>query len=252
MATNVFGCHLTYMQFSDTSTNQGIIQDISFLLGVDLNNYLISDRTRNINERFRMVWQMIFESYGGWKWQDDNSNSNPYTDVDVDSGVATGALPTGALTIREAQIKDSNGVYHQIQCITEQEYFDMGGDSRWNQATAGQPQYLLPYEDTWRLLPAPNYTLSGALRIYFDADISTFAASDTTKVPGFASPFHRMLSIGASLDYALSRKMQDKVVYLQNLWNDYEKRLRDFYSKRYFTRYPARINPGHDLVNEYT
>lgn len=238
------------MQFSDTTTSQGLIQDISFLLGVDLNNYLIADRTRNINERFRMVWMMIFESYGGWKFQDDNANATPYTDVTVVSGTGTGALPTGALTIREAQLKDSNSVYHRLTPISEQEYFDMGGDSRWNGMT-GQPQYFLPYEDTWKLLPAPNYSLASALRIYFDPDITTFVYTDTTRVPGFASPFHRMLSIGAALDYALSRKLPDKVVYLQNLWNDYEKRLRDFYSKRYLARYPHRIMAGTDLMEEF-
>jgi hypothetical protein len=238
------------MQYSDTTTKQGLVQDISFLLGVDLNNYTIEDRTRNMNERFRMVWQMIFESYGGMKFQDDNANATPYGDVNVSSGVGTGSIPTGALTVREAQLKDSSGVYHPLVCITEQEYFKMGADASWNNQT-GFPSYIMFYEDTWKLLPAPNYTLASALRIYFDADISVFTTADTTKVPGFASPFHRMLSIGAALDYALSRKMQDKVVYLQNLWNDYEKRLRDFYSKRYIARFPGRITPGEDLVDEF-
>lgn len=250
MAANFLVAILIYMQFSDTSNSLGLIQDISFLLGVDLNNYLIADRTRNVNERYRMVWMMIFEAYGGWKWQDDNANATPYTDVNVVSGTAIGSLPTGTLTIREAQLKDANIVYHRLQCITEQEYFDLGGDSVWNGIT-GFPIYLLPYEDTWKLIPAPNYSLSSALRIYFDADISAFVSSDTTKVPGFASPFHRMLSIGAALDYALSRKMQDKVSYLQNLWNDYEKRLRDFYSKRYVARYPGRLGSGEDLVEAF-
>lgn len=238
------------MQFSDNTGGQGIIEDISFLLGADSNNYKIADRTRNVNERFRMVWDMIFESYGGWKWQDDNANANPYGDVNVSSGVGTGGLPTGTLTVREAQLKDSSGVYHPLICITEEEYVAMGGDAVWNNQT-GFPSYILFYEDTWKLLPSPNYTLAGALRIYFDADITTFATTDTTKVPGFASPYHRMLSIGAALDFAMARNLKDKAVFLQNLWNDYEKRLRGFYEKRYLARYPGRFNPGEDLMKTY-
>lgn len=238
------------MQFSDPSLKQGIIEDITFLLGVDTNNYPVADRTRNVNERFRMVWGMIFDSYGGWKFQDDNANANPYTDINVVSGTGTGSLPTGALTIRDAQLLDSGGAYHPLRCITDREYFDMGGDAVWNSQT-GFPSYLLPYEDTWKLLPAPNFTLTAALRVYFDADITTFTASDTTKVPGFASPYHRMLSIGAALDYAMARNLKDKVVYLQNLWNDYEKRLRSFYSKRYVARYPGMLNPGRGLLEIY-
>lgn len=239
------------MVYSDTSGLQGIIQDITFFLGVDLNNYKIEDRTRNVNGRFGMVWEMIFESYGGWRWQDDNANANPYGDQDIVSGTGTGALPSGALTVRGVQLKDSSGVYHPITCITEEEYLERGGDAVWNGVT-GFPSFMLVYEDTWKLLPTPNYTQTQSLRVYFDRDISSFATTDTTKVPGFASPFHRMLSIGAALDYAIARNLTNKQVSLQQLWNDYEQRLRSFYSKRYLARFPARINPGEDLMVDFS
>lgn len=239
------------MVYSDTVTKQGLIQDISFLLGVDLNNYTIEDRTRNINERFRTVWSIIFDGYGGMKFQDDNLNAAPYSDVSIASGTGTGSLPTGALTVREVQLKDANGVYRKIRCITEQEYFEMGADARWNGQT-GQPTFIFFYEDIWKLLPAPNYTLASALRIYFDQEISTFSTSDTTKVPGFASPFHRILSIGGALDYALSHGLADKVAYLQTLWNDYAYRLKGFYAKRYQARYPHALRSGEDIMETYT
>lgn len=243
------------MVFSDTSTSQGIIQDITFLLGVDTTAYSLADRTRNANERFRMVWQMIFEAYGGWKFMDDNvsdvSTGVPYADQTITSGTGLYPLPAAALTINNVEMKSSSGSsFERLIGITHEEFMAMGGDGAFT--ATGVPRYYLLQGDILRLLPVPNFTLAAALRIYFDQGISVFLTTDTTKVPGFATPFHRMLSIGGALDYAMARGIQDKVVYLSNLWNDYERRLKDFYSKRFMERFPHRIRAGPDLVDEFS
>lgn len=242
------------MQYSDTTTKQGIIEDITFLLGVDTTSFPLADRTRSINERYRMIWQMIFESYGGWKFMDDNvsdvSTGVPYADQTVTSGTGLYALPSGSLTIEGVLIKfTSTGGFSRLIPITSEEFLAMGGDGRFT--STGTPTYYLLQGDILRLLPTPNFTLSSALRIFFDQGISAFTASDTTKVPGFSANFHRMLSIGAALDYALARGPEAKAIWLQNLWNDYERRLRDFYSKRFMARFPHQIRPGMDLMDEF-
>jgi hypothetical protein len=238
------------MMFSNNSTKTGLIDDITFLLGIDVNAYPLLDRTRNINERYKMVWQMIFEAYGGWKFQDDNLNTVPYADQTLTSGTATYTLPTGALTINMAEIMDSNSIWSRLIPITEEEYNKMGADA--SNTTSSIPVYYMPYEDTIKLIPTPNYTVASGLRVYFDQGVSEFVYTDTTKTPGFASPFHRMLSIGAALDYALANDIGNKVIYLQNLWNDYERRLKEFYSKRYHDRYPHKIRRGIDLMEEFS
>mgnify|MGYP006408286223 FL=1 len=56
------------MQFSDTSNLDGIVQDITFLLGnIGTTEYVLNDRARNVNERYRQVWEVIFNAYGGWE-----------------------------------------------------------------------------------------------------------------------------------------------------------------------------------------
>jgi hypothetical protein len=244
------------MQISGHATSQDIISDISFLLGggIDLNNFKIADRTRCVNERNRMVWQMIFESYGGWKFMDDAvsdaSTGVPYADQTITSGTGLYALPTGALVVNGVFAKlTSDGSWTKLTPLTEEEFMQMGGDGHFS--SNGTTLYYMLQGDVIRLLPTPNFTTASGLRVFFDQDISAFATTDTTKVPGFASIFHRMLSIGAALDYALSHGMTDKVNYLSALWNDYEKRLRDFYSKRFKARFPHRMSAGPDLVSEF-
>lgn len=238
------------MQFSDTSTSQGLIQDITALLGggVDLNSYKIADRTRNINERFRQVWPMIFDSYGGWKFQDDNSNALPYADQNITSGTGTYTLPTGALTVRYVEVLTVGGTWQRLRPLTEEEFKMIGGDA--NLVTTSTPVGYMLYEDQIRLYGTPNYSYTNGLRIYFDRDISTFATTDTTKTPGFASPYHKILSIGAALDYAAPHSMS-VTSYLQGQWDTYERNIRSFYSKRWLDRYPHNLPPQRDLVREF-
>lgn len=243
------------MQFSDTTDEQGIIEDITFLLGVDSGNYSLPDRCRNINERFRQVWQMIFESYGGWKFMDDNTSDEttgvPYADQTITAAKVLYPLPAEALTVNAVQIKlTAGGPFTKLTGLTFEQFMARGGDGAF--VTNGTPNFYILQGDIIRPLPTPNYTLAAALRVSFDQGISAFVPGDTVKVPGFASPFHRMLSVGAALDYALARQMPDKVNYLSNLWVDYERRLRAFYSKRFLARYPHGIPPVYDLMNDLT
>lgn len=239
------------MQFSDVSTKQGLIQDISWLLGIDLNGFKIEDRTRSINERYRMIWHMIFDSYGGWKYMDDNlsdaTTGVPYADSNIVSGTGLYTLPSGALTIGGVEVKTSaTSTFTRLKPVTREEFLDAGGDGAFS--STGVPAYYMLQGDVIVLLPTPNFSTTSGLRVYFGQDISTFASTDTTKTPGFASPFHRMLSIGASLDYAIGKGLAKKND-LQALWNDYEIRLRKFYADRWVDNSPKRLRNNFDIMS---
>lgn len=243
------------MQFSDSNTNQGLIEDISFWLGIDENAFPREDRTRSLNERYRMAWAIIFEAHGNWQFMDDNTSDTttgvPHADQNLTSGTSLYALPSASLVINAVQIKDSVGNWlDPLTGITQEQFTIAGGELYWT--TSNTPTHFMLQGDVLRLLPTPNYTLSNGIRVFFDQGISTFATTDTTKTPGFASPFHRILSIGASLDYAIARNLSEKRATLQNLWNDYEVRLRDFYAKRFKTQLSSDINPGFDLMDDLT
>lgn len=251
------------MQLNSNADGQDLISDITFLLGgVDVNRYALKDRVRNINSRQSMVWSSIFESYGGWLFMDDNvagtsgnvtsgSNDGPFADQALVSGTGLYGLPTGALTVMGVEIKYANGTtWIPISMLTHEEFLRMGGDSAF--PTAASPWAAIVYGDVVRLLPAPNYSQSASLRVFFDQEMGYFASTDTTKVPGFAAPFHRMLSVGSALDFAIAKGLTAKIVTLTNLWNDYDARMKAYYAKRYKARFPGRIDPGEDLVDEFS
>lgn len=251
------------MVFSDPSGKSGLIEDCTFLLGVDLNAYPIAERTRNINERFRMIWSIIFQAYGGWKFVDNNvantTTGVPYADQNIVSGTGLYSLPSEALTVNGVEMKPAAGSTFQVlQPITEEQFLELGGDGRWS--TDSVPYYYMLFGDVIRLLPSPNFSLASSLRVYFDQGISTFSVTDTTKTPGFDPTFHRALSVGAALDYAQARDLTNKVTYLQNLWNWYAGdqlngvpgAIEKFYVGRFRARMPNRISSSIDLVDEYS
>lgn len=242
------------MQFSDTTNKLGIIEDITFLTGQDTNSFPLADRVRLANERYRLINKIIFESYGGWQFIDDNvsdtSTGVPYADQTITSGTGLYALPTGAQTVQGVEIKNSGGTYEVLEPITHKQFMELGGDASFTSNSV--PRYYMLQGDVLRLLPVPNYTQAASVRVFFDQSVSVFAASDTTKTPGFDSDFHRMISIGVALDYAVSHAGQaDKAANYANLWADYESRLRKFYSKRFQDRFPHRISVG-DSLREFS
>lgn len=244
------------MQFNSEANNQDLISDIGFRLGsgIDLNNYKLVDRTRNINTRLGIAWTIIFENYGGWKFVDDNQSDAatglPYADQTVTSGTGLYPIPSAALVIDSIEIKyASAGVLTKIFPLTHEEFMARGGDATWS--SNGTPLYYMLQGDIIRLLPTPNYTLATALRVYFQKTMTAFATTDTTATAGFASIFHHILSIGAALDYAQGR-LPSKVTGLTNEWNALEARMGAFYAKRWRDRQPNKIGAGSDIVEMYS
>lgn len=250
------------MQFNSETNNQDIISDITFWTGVDTNKYTLKQRLLAVNEWSSTVWTWIFEAYGGWQFMDDNvsgvtgtatsgSNDVPYADQTITSGTALYGLPSGTLTVVGVEQKTtSGGPLVPLRNLTYEEFLDRGGDGSF--PSTGVPEFYMLQGDVIRLLPSPNFTLATALRVFFDQGMSAFAIGDTAKVPGFASVFHRILSIGPSIDWVSAKGPANKLPNLIANRVDYERRLRSFYSKRFKARFPNRINPGNDLVDEYT
>lgn len=251
------------MVFSDAGGGQGLIQDVDFRLGTDSTEYSTADKTRNINARYSEVWALIFDAYGGWTFMDDNisgvsgnvtpgANDGPYADVAIVSGTGVYALPAGTLVVKGVQVLQPNGGTWGVPLVplTYEEFIQKGGDAFFTSST-GVPWAYMLQGDVIRLLPAPNYSQSASLRVFFDQDISNFAVGDTTKVPGFASPFHNLLSIGAALDYAIANTLQKKAANLASLWGTRTAQLKSFYEKRFKNKWPGKISPRRDLVREY-
>ena len=87
--------------------------------------------------------------------------------------------------------------------------------------TPSQPMYYRLVNGTAQIYPAPNYTKTAGIKVLFDRDSVDFVTTDTTKTPGFASPYHEILPIGVSIEWLKIKQPQSPT--LPQLQADYLK-----------------------------
>lgn len=233
------------MQFNDISGLTGLVQDVWFLLfGDDLNHsadYSLAAITRNVNRYYDMVTAKIMQADWRWQWDDNNATDLPISDVDL---VATqrdyGVNGVDYLKISRVDIFDQNGIGIHLKEFYLEDLPDTA-DSDFEK-TSGTPKYYRKQANSIFLYPTPIYSYPKGMRIFYQRVVSYFLAADTTKVPGFAQMFHRILSVGAALEYAQINGMSDKVAifmamlgrkntmgeYIDGMFFD----LQEFYSSR--------------------
>ncbi len=230
------------MQFSDTFTFTGLIQSAEDLtnLGpatISGNTTLLKQFTRHMNTANRKVWSWIFETYGAWIYDDSNNTDLPQATTTLTSGTNKYPLPSTALTVKRIEVKDSNGTLVKLEPIA----IENEGSLPQLAALTGVPSSYRLIGTTVEIFPTPNYTATAGFKVYFDRDVSTFATSDTTKEPGFASPYHNAVAVGAALEWMKVKQPSNPVIsHLKEDWARYERDIRDFYSKR-FAEYRPRM-----------
>jgi len=189
------------MEFSNTTSLAGVIQTIEDM--TDLGQTTISGDatllkkfTSYVNQESRRIWATIFKANGNWQYDDGNNTDIPESATDLVSAQGKYALPTDALTVQKVDAKDSSGEWYTLTPITK----EMTNESMDEfMSTNGQPNFYRLFGNTIELYPAPNYASTGGLKIYYDRDSFDFATTDTTKAPGFASPFHKLLPLKVAI-----------------------------------------------------
>lgn len=225
------------MKFNDTSSEKnGLIQDITYWTGADTSSsaFPIADRTRGINEWYRLVVGNI-ERYSSqtWRFDDRNLGNLPFADADLEDGQEQYQLPHEAKKIYQVNVLDSSGDWNKLEHIDLMDidiaYSEFEEDN-------GLPYYYDLYGDSVYLKPAPaedDVTLASGLRIYTSRGIEEFSISDTSAEPGFHHNFHRLLSIGPSYDYlSINGGSSTTLSKLEGLIVKYEDLLADAYSTK--------------------
>lgn len=191
------------MQFSDTSNNQGLIQDITFLTGANTTDYATSDRTRNINAWYYKVVLWIWKSCAGWEFDDSNLTTQPIATTTIVDGQRDYSVPTNALKIIAVDVKNSDGNYVRMKYLDEKRI-----KSSLQDEDASFPSHYYILGNQVILYPKPDSSLvttSAGLRLWLGRQVDAFTAADTTQEPGFDIQFHRILSLGASYDWAIKK-----------------------------------------------
>jgi hypothetical protein len=227
------------MRFSDTSTKTGMIQMCEDLCGFDSgdisgNANLLRRFTRLMNDRYGVVSNKVWKASGDWQFDDKNQTTLPSATTTLVANQQDYQLPSTAQKIERVEVMNVDGNYIQLRPFDESE-IEGTAMSEWYK-DAGMPVYYDLKGESLILYPKPGagyVTLAAGLKIYVSRNIVQFNSTATTQEPGFAINFHRLLPIGASIDYAVGKGMDALAKNCIFLWQETDKDLGEFYSRRH-------------------
>ena len=232
------------MDFNDTSTSQAIVQDVYFLTETNSTSYATADIVRNGNRWAYKAVVWIIKANKKWQFDDSNFTTNPILDFDLVNGQQSYGLPVNLLKLVRVEVKDTSGTYHQVLPLDESQI--PGGLTNY-MSSAGLPKYYDIQGDSLFFYPPPSSssvttTAGGALHVLREIDV--FAAADTTQEPGFAEPFHRIVSLGASYDYFIAKGNTSSADRMLRDIETLKTELTQFYSDR-DGKTKVRVEPIH-------
>ena len=223
------------MQFYDTTTGQGICQEIDRLCDTDDTSYPRLSKTARVNQALDSVFNWIIGADGTWQFDDSNNTDLPIGTTTMVDSQQDYAFSANHLVIERVEVKLSDGTWNQLTPLDENA---VDGGLADYQSTAGIPQEYAKKGNSIFLYPPPSsskVTLTSGLKVYYKRALTPFTAVSTTTAdttqPGFASTFHVMLAYMASIPYCMTYK-KDRIALYQNAVNNYKADLIKFYSRR--------------------
>lgn len=232
------------MVFSNTTTKSGIIQTLERLcdLGqtyISGDSNILLEHTATINRVNHRVWHTIFTVTGNWKYDDGGFTDLPQATANLVANQIAYALPTDLLTVERVEIKDDNGDWFRLEPLSPDRI--PGAVDEFNDESS-RPIYYTLVNGTIKLYPASDFSQDASLKIYFSRDSVDFLTTDTTKTPGFASPYHEILPIKAAIEwYKVKQPNSPTLPILIQDDMKLENSIREFYGKR-FVDYKPRVS----------
>ncbi len=218
-------------QFQSETNNLDLYSDALWwcgLLSSDTTSYPIKDFTRNANFGLDRATNLIIKADGKWK-HDDTNNATEILDTTTDlvSGTKKYAVSVTWLKVGSpVRVKDSAGNWTTLDFKSRNQLTDS------ELSVTGVPTTYDKIGNYIYLSPTPNFTQSDSLEVPFQRGPSYFAYTDTTKTPGFASSFHRLISMYAAIDYCNANELVSRSKAIQLAIDKMESDLQIHYSER--------------------
>lgn len=226
--------------FSDTSNKKGIIQKIERLIklgdgAISGDTTLLKEFTSDINLALDAVFGIIFSVGGTWQFDDSNHTDYPIIKTDLVSGQRDYGFTVDeninlVLDIYRVLVKDSNGIYQELEPVDAQSSEDVAGFYDGQELTGTPTKYDKTANGIF-LDKIPSYNSDDGLKIYINREASYFATSDTTKKPGFAGLFHEYLALRPAYEYAFINSLSNTNKIQEEMLR-FEASIKDYYGKR--------------------
>lgn len=208
------------------SGTNSIVADVDYWAGTDDETYPIADKTRNANQALSNIVTKIMRSAGRWQFDDANYDTLPIATTNLVANQTNFSLGTTHIKISRVRIKDKQGKWKILDPIDRHDL-----PEHELQAT-GVPNKYDKLGTSLMFYPLQDYDQEGGVEIQFERDADYFETDDTDKAPGFASNFHRLVSLYTALDYTEPNELEARSRKIQNRIDKMEAELVEFFSDR--------------------
>ena len=208
------------------SGTNSIVADVHYWAGSDSVTYPILDITRNANQALSKVVEMIMRSAGRWQFDDTNYDTLPIATTDLVANQTNFSLDVSHLKVARVRIKDEHGKWRILRPVDRRDL------SEEELNATGTPDKYDKLGVSLFFFPLQNYDYPEGVEVQFERDADYFTVDDTTKAPGFASTFHRLISLYTALDYTEPNELEARSRKIQKRIDRMEAELVEFYSDR--------------------
>ena len=226
------------LPLNDSTDRTGIVQLIEDRTNTQSSAgsaYPLATKVRDINLAFARFQMIATETSGRWQFDDANQTDYPVMMINILSGQQDysfiydfSPIPNMVLDIYRVEIQDENGNWTELTSI-DQEDIEVALPAYEN--VSGIPTQYDKTSNGIFLYPAPNFTRTDALRVYYARTPNYFVTSDTTKQAGIPDIFHEYLAIRPSYYYCLSKGLPRARDYGAEM-REMEQQIREYYGKR--------------------
>jgi hypothetical protein len=157
---------------------------------------------------------------GLWQFDDSNFTDLPIGTTTLVADQQDYSFDVTQLEIERVEVKDASGLWQLLTPIDKSQIPYALSEY---QKTSSLPREYDKQGSSIFLYPAPSAattTLSSGLKVYFKRTASIFTSGEVstgTKVPGFPSPYHYILSYKAAIPYCAKYKKDRVPAYLEKI-----------------------------------
>lgn len=195
------------LEFSNSSTNQGIAEQARSIMRVDATQWPIARIVASANHHKDTLAGYAIGADDRFDWDNTNHELLPIGTTDLEADVEDYSFLTdedgnAIITLTRIDIKRPDGIWEPLQLIHKDE-IDMAIDEY--EKTAGRPfQYIKLADNIVRLKPKPSVTVADGLQFHFQRCGPYYTAASTTATTGFSPLLDRGFVINAAYDGALA------------------------------------------------
>jgi len=228
------------MDYSDTTNKNGLMQDFEITIGA-ADGQITGNVTKKaqvtgfFNQMLHQAQIVIFDSLDGWDFDDVNHTDYPILTANLVANQKPYrfAQAEQLIKIKRVQVTyDGVNWYKAVPFDQGESGLDINTTESEGRFDTTKPFYDMR-GDSMYLYPTPTTTANDTaqVKVWVDREMDEFVVGDTTQQPGIDKAFHRYISLGSAVKWAIIKRLSNRKDLKQEFM-ELEGRMRVHYSNK--------------------